>query len=136
MPSNEQVLLQLANGLHYLHTQDILHGDIKPENILISSMGESVQMKWTRFGFRQSNLNDSFSLTLSATKMGLRKWWPPEMDKDKKKISKRGEIFSAGCVFLYFLSGGIHPFPQDVLRESDELDKNVSRRIPVKFIGK
>ena len=110
MPTDEQVLLQLAKGLDYLHSENILHGDIKPENILISSTSP-VQMKWTGFGFRQSSLIESLSVNTSGIRIEPRKWWPPEMyTKDHTKLSKKGEIFSAGCVFLYFLSGGLHPF--------------------------
>jgi serine/threonine-protein kinase/endoribonuclease IRE1 len=112
MPSRVQVLLQLANGLGYLHSLNILHGDIKPENILISST-TPVHMKWTGFGFTHliQPRNDSYSLTPSnITRMGSRKWWPPELHKEEDNLSKEGETFSAGCVFLYFLSGGNHPF--------------------------
>jgi serine/threonine protein kinase len=132
MPSNEQVLLQLANGLGYLHSLNILHGDIKPENILISST-LPVQMKWTGFGFRQSN--DSYSLSMSGPVMGSRKWWPPEMYEDETKASQAGEIFSAGCVFLYFLSGGFHPFGSLEPADEIELKKNVTGGNPVNLKG-
>ena len=136
MPSNEQVLLQLANGLGYLHSLNILHGDIKPENILISSTAKSVnsvQMKWTGFGFRQSN--DSYSLSMSGPVMGSRKWWPPEMYEDETKASEAGEIFSAGCVFLYFLSRGFHPFGSLELARENELKNNVRDGNPVNLKG-
>jgi serine/threonine protein kinase len=137
MPSNDQaVLLQLANGLGYLHSLKILHGDIKPENILISSSGESVQMKWTGFGFRKSNLNDacSTSISQSATRMGSRRWWAPETYKDEANVSEIGETFSAGCVFLYFLSKGLHPFANPDLGEY-KVANNVTNGKIVNRIG-
>jgi serine/threonine protein kinase len=115
MPSNDKVLLQLANGLGYLHSLNIVHGDIKPENILISST-KPVQMKWTGFGFSQPN-RDSYSLTPSVTRMGSRKWWSPEMYRNEDEVTEIGETFSIGCVFLYFLSGGHHPFATPDLGE-------------------
>jgi serine/threonine-protein kinase/endoribonuclease IRE1 len=121
MPSRVQVLLQLANGLGYLHSLNILHGDIKPENILISST-TPVHMKWTGFGFTHLR-HEPYSVSASVAKMNLRKWWSPEMYRTNK-ISKKSEIFSTGCVFLYFLLDGLHPFGSADL---DELEKNVKR---------
>ena len=44
-----QVLHQMASGLAHLHAEGIVHGDIKPENILIS-LNDPVQMKLADFG--------------------------------------------------------------------------------------
>ncbi len=135
MPSNDKVLLQLAKGLDYLHSQNILHGDIKPENILISST-TPVLMKWTGFGFRRSRVNYSVTTNVT-TRMAPRKWWPPEMYQDdnmqSKEGSKEGEIFSSGCVFLYLISGGLHPFASADL---EDLASNVIEGRPVNLIGK
>ena len=132
MPSNEQVLLQLANGLGYLHSLNVMHGDIKPENILISST-EPVQMKWTGFGFRQSN--GSFSLSLSGPQLESRRWWPPEMYLDQRNASEKGEIFSAGCVFFYFLSNGVHPFGSLERGSESQIVRNVQEGTPVNMKG-
>ena len=35
MPSDKVVLLHLANGLEYIHSQQLLHRNIKPENVVI-----------------------------------------------------------------------------------------------------
>ena len=32
----EKVVLGIFNGLHYLHSKGVNHGDIKPENILLT----------------------------------------------------------------------------------------------------
>jgi hypothetical protein len=66
--------------------------------------------------------------------MRPRKWWPPEMyESATKQITVKGEIFSAGCVFLYFLSGGLHPFASPD-RGEYELEMNVSSGNPVNLI--
>lgn len=38
--SVQNVMLQLLQGLDFLHTNMVLHRDLKPENILVSSLGE------------------------------------------------------------------------------------------------
>ncbi len=41
-------MYQLIKGLAYLHEQDIVHRDVKPENLLVSSRYE---LKICDFGF-------------------------------------------------------------------------------------
>ncbi|EFX85296.1 hypothetical protein DAPPUDRAFT_5547, partial [Daphnia pulex] len=47
LPSDREVMYQIAAGLNYVHSQNLVHLDIKPENILISTNG---QMKLADFG--------------------------------------------------------------------------------------
>lgn len=130
MPLKEQVLLQLANGLNYLHSLSILHGDIRPENILMS-LTTPLQMKWSDFGLNKL-MRGSFSL--SETVLEGRKWSPPET-YEFENLSPKGEIFSTGCVFLYFISDGCHPFALPGQRAS-EISKNVVNGQAVNLIGK
>ena len=55
LPSELEVIHQIADGLAFLHSKKIVHGDIKPENILISPCengkpDQGLQMKLTDFG--------------------------------------------------------------------------------------
>ena len=49
MPTDEQVLFQLASGLEYIHSNGTLHRDVEPNNVLIS-LTKPVQMKYCDFG--------------------------------------------------------------------------------------
>ena len=44
------IIRDLVGGLHALHQHDILHLDIKPENILFDSMAADARIKITDFG--------------------------------------------------------------------------------------
>ncbi len=88
-------------------------------------------MKWTGFGFIRSRVNYSVTTNVT-TRMAPRKWWPPEMYQDDN-MSKEGEIFSSGCVFLYLISGGLHPFASADL---EDLESNVMEGRPINLIGK
>ena len=44
------VLKQMARGLAYLHSRRLVHGDIKPENILICIKDDKVKLKLSDFG--------------------------------------------------------------------------------------
>ncbi len=52
MPSDAQVLCQIANGINYLHSKKLCHGNLNPQAILISH-GQPVRMKISDFGLRK-----------------------------------------------------------------------------------
>jgi serine/threonine protein kinase len=61
----------LLSGLHALHTHDILHLDIKPENILFETDADDARIKITDFGlskvFNQRDANGSVSAPRPTT---------------------------------------------------------------------
>jgi serine/threonine protein kinase len=115
MLTDEQVLFQLANGLEYIHSKKILHRGISPANILISKT-KPVEMKWSGF-WASKPVNERGSCSLSGVK-GTQNWMSPEemsmfqsgKNVDHRRGSVESEIFSAGCVFIFFLLRGLHPF--------------------------
>ena len=60
-PSDPIVLYQIADGLDYIHSQKLIHRDIKPDNILISMNG---QLKLSDFGLsKQISTRDTCSMS-------------------------------------------------------------------------
>ncbi|MDP1615096.1 MAG: protein kinase, partial [Methylococcales bacterium] len=53
----------LARGLHYLHEQGVIHGDIKPKNVLINRHGEG---KWSDFSLSKTQQMSLASLNISS----------------------------------------------------------------------
>ncbi len=136
MPTDEQVLFQLANGLEYIHSQKILHRGVKPENILISST-KPVQMKYSDFGLNKPVNEDGYrSLAGMQPKLC---WMSPEELRmplaeyeemgDYGRGSVKSAIFSAGCVFIFFLLRGLHPFGPGLIK------RNIMKGRPVNIKG-
>eukprot|EP00288_Rhodomonas_lens_P016896 CAMPEP_0177710428 /NCGR_PEP_ID=MMETSP0484_2-20121128/11330_1 /TAXON_ID=354590 /ORGANISM="Rhodomonas lens, Strain RHODO" /LENGTH=489 /DNA_ID=CAMNT_0019222109 /DNA_START=89 /DNA_END=1558 /DNA_ORIENTATION=+ len=90
-------LKQLLEGLHYLHTQKILHRDIKGANLLITDSG---LLKIADFGLARS-YNDS---TVPLTKKVITLWYrPPEVLLESDKYGTPADIWSVGCIFAELL---------------------------------
>ena len=53
MPSDAQVLSQIAKGINFLHTKGFAHGNLNPQTVLISQ-SQPVRMKVAEFGLRKT----------------------------------------------------------------------------------
>ena len=93
------VARQLAAAVVSLHAQDVAHGDIKPDNILVAD-GE------LHLGDPLGNGNGC-TIHYSANRGGTPGYWAPEVQQGWP-ISKSGDIFSFGAT-LFHLSTGIRP---------------------------
>lgn len=110
LPSDINVMYQIADGLDYIHSQNVIHLDIKPENILISMEGK---IKLADFGSSKETKNGFCNLSDSIR--GTFSWMAPEacQVENSIKLTAMADVFSCGCVFFVFLArdnGWIHPF--------------------------
>jgi len=96
-PHIKRYMKQLLEGLHYLHTQKILHRDIKGANLLITKEGD---IKIADFGLARS-YNDP---TVALTKKVITLWYrPPEVLLESDKYGAPADIWSVGCIFAELL---------------------------------
>ncbi len=133
LPPNVKVLNQIANGLHYIHSQNLVHRDVKPDNILISKT-TPVQMKLSDFGFVKKTSSRG-TYTQSGLK-GTEKWMAPEIlelvDDTITELPHgtiQSDTFAAGCVFFYVVTRGKHPFGNFF-----EILNNISKNNPIELI--
>jgi serine/threonine protein kinase len=135
IPSDKKFGFQLISGLQYIHELNLVHGSIKPTNILISSRKDP-QIKFSDFGLTTSSLNDGHtSKNLIRGFLSSQYWLPPELlecDSSDGKFTKESDIFAAGSVLFYFLSKGCHLFGN----ATHEILKNTCEGNQFNLIGK
>ncbi|KAG8719380.1 hypothetical protein FRC08_002979 [Ceratobasidium sp. 394] len=96
---------QLALVVDYLHQENVVHGDIKGDNVLVAEDGT---LKLTDFGL--AILHDEV-LRFSQTDPGggTCRWMAPELYKDDAQRCRETDVYAMGMTMLEIITGDI-PF--------------------------
>jgi WD40 repeat protein/class 3 adenylate cyclase/tRNA A-37 threonylcarbamoyl transferase component Bud32/energy-coupling factor transporter ATP-binding protein EcfA2 len=103
---------QIADGLAAAHRQGIIHGDIKPENILLD---EAENFYLSDFGIAMNFGLDGKDPATDAYLLGSPKYVAPEQLMDQV-VGLQVDQYSLG-ICLYEVLAGDHPFPHDSLAQ-------------------
>ncbi|XP_007498826.2 serine/threonine-protein kinase/endoribonuclease IRE2 [Monodelphis domestica] len=119
------LLHQLTAGLLHLHSLNIVHRDLKPCNILITGPDSQGRRRavLSDFGLCKKLPAGRHTFSLCSGIPGTEGWIAPELLQDEPPESPTCavDIFSAGLVFYYVLSGGGHPFGDSLHRQANIL---------------
>lgn len=110
-----EIILQVADALHYIHKKGIVHGDIKPDNILLRRAGRSEMRRWDvcllDFGLARPHHH---KVVDDEHIEGTPAYMAPELICGKP-LSELSDVYSLG-ILAYHLLAGCPPF-QGELRQ-------------------
>ncbi|KAK0087167.1 hypothetical protein PV325_001619 [Microctonus aethiopoides] len=101
------LITQILVALKHLHSKNIVHCDLKPENVLLSSNSDFTQVKLCDFGFARIIGEKSFRRSVVGTPAYL----APEVLRNKG-YNRSLDMWSVG-VIVYVSLSGTFPFNED-----------------------
>lgn len=126
------IAIQVARGIEAAHNKNIIHRDIKPQNIIISTDGK---VKVTDFGIAKATSSN----TISSDVMGSVHYASPEQARNGF-VDGRSDIYSLGIVMFEMVTGRV-PFDGDTtvavalqhLQEEIERPSIYAPDLPISF---
>jgi serine/threonine-protein kinase len=132
-PDVRRIMREVADALAYAHKRNVVHRDIKPDNILLDS--DSGRAMVTDFGIARA-LTDQGDSRLTATGMaiGTPAYMSPEQSAGETQIDGRSDLYSLGVVGYQMASGDL-PFiapntPSMLVKHLSEMPVPVDQRRP------
>jgi serine/threonine-protein kinase len=136
--------MQCAEGLGAAHEQRIVHGDIKPENIMLTAQHRVKILDFgvaKRFAGADPSQATQSVVSMTISTSGTPGYMAPEV-LQQKVYDGRADLFSLGLVF-YEMLGGQHPFLTDsfagtvgrVLHFEPPSLREINRSVPTPLAG-
>ncbi|KAJ7126300.1 kinase-like domain-containing protein [Mycena epipterygia] len=108
------LILDVAMGLEYLHTQQIVHGDLKATNILVTPAGRACIADFGISTIVDTESNDPPGT--SPVQHGTLRYQAPEILLGERKTHYGSDVYAFACACYEILTGNIPFF--EVSRES------------------
>lgn len=105
-----QIMLQLIDGLIYIHSKGVAHQDIKPKNIIWNG----THIKYIDYDLSCVVSSNDPNLKIQSSRVGTPSYLAPELwDKDiSSKDRYKCDIYALGGVINYLCNGGHVLYPE------------------------
>lgn len=128
-----RLIQEVASALAFLHGVGVVHADLKPENLLLSTKNRlDGTIKMIDFGCAQIKDDEldhviadhSVANTTSAASTGTTAYWPKERFGNDGEATPAMDMWSVG-VILYIMLTGVHPFDLRGLSTDEEIEERI-----------
>jgi len=121
-----RLIREVASALAFCHGISLVHGDLKPENIMLSSANSSdAGVKLVDFGGAEVLDEEHLKFKPSTVRAKTEAYCPPEDLKNKKAaLSPSSDTWALG-VILYIMLTGLHPFDLSGNTSDDDVVKKI-----------
>jgi serine/threonine protein kinase len=103
------LIFQLCDALQYAHEQNVVHRDLKPDNLMIevkppgSHLSERVKL----LDFGIAKVAGAAERTGSGISMGTPRYMAPEQATNAARATGRADVFSLGVIFYQIVTGDL-----------------------------
>ena len=113
-----EIILQAAEGLHFLHQRGLIHRDIKPDNLITFFLNpdevgetksqlitprENIRTKVSDLGIAKQTW--ASRLTKTGVGMGTPCYMAPEQVRDSKRVDPQTDVYSLGAALYHYITG-------------------------------
>lgn len=100
------VTVQVCDGVGAAHAINVVHRDVKPDNVLISAEGSIFVCD---FGIAQVRALDEDPLTRTGTSIGTLGFMAPEQNDEARGADRRADVYSIAATLWFLLRGRVPP---------------------------
>eukprot|EP00581_Thalassiosira_minuscula_P009991 CAMPEP_0183711148 /NCGR_PEP_ID=MMETSP0737-20130205/6721_1 /TAXON_ID=385413 /ORGANISM="Thalassiosira miniscula, Strain CCMP1093" /LENGTH=694 /DNA_ID=CAMNT_0025939585 /DNA_START=608 /DNA_END=2692 /DNA_ORIENTATION=- len=126
-----RLVKETASALAFLHGVGIVHADLKPENLMLSSKNRtSSVIKLVDFGCSEFYKGDVVFSQVRDNTSTTPAYSPPEaFGKWKGPLNPPFDMFGMGCI-IYIMLTGRHPFDIDGNSTDEEMERRIKTEMP------
>ena len=103
-----EITNQVCSALQVAHQQNVVHRDLKPDNIMVNATISGLRVKVLDFGIAKLRDLSTSNLTVTGNVMGTPHYMSPEQCLGEE-IDSRSDLYSLGVVMYQMLAGSL-PF--------------------------
>lgn len=111
------LLIPIARAIDYSHSMGVLHRDLKPQNILITSDGDP---KVADFGLAKRLDDEGDDLTTAGAILGTPGYMSPEQARGGQPVGPPADVYALGGILYYAMTGRppfVAPTPYETVQQ-------------------
>nr|XP_039265916.1 mitogen-activated protein kinase 6-like isoform X4 [Styela clava] len=116
---------QVATGLEFLHSHNIIVRDLKPSNLLLTERFTAIKI--TDFGLSKSIRPAHDLANVPPSHVSADGWRAPEDLLGESPPSKASDVFSLALILYFFWSHGKHPYGDKSISWNHYISRNKNR---------